>query len=304
MGHVAHDGAERAMVVGGTAWAFSDPEAAGRFDSLFVDEAGQVSLANLVGIAPSATNIVLLGDQMQLSQPTQGSHPGQSGLSALDYLLEGQTTVRPEQGIFLAKTWRLHPTLCSFISGAFYEDRLTPEACTGKRVIRAPHKAADAAEAGLRFVPTPHEDNVQCSEEEAEAIEGVVADLLRRDLVLEDGRTRRMTPDDILVVAPYNLQVRLLRKRLPKLRIASVDKFQGQQAAAVVLSMCASDGETSPRGLAFLFSPNRLNVAMSRAQCLAVVVGSPELATTRPRSVRDMRLVNLFARIALESSPR
>jgi predicted RecB family nuclease len=298
--NVELDGPERAQLVGGTAWKFVDEVAVGQFDYLFVDEAGQVSLANLVGMAPCAKNIVLLGDQMQLSQPTQAAHPGQSGMSSLDYLMDvGQTTIRPEQGIFLAKTWRLHPKLCSFISGAFYEDRLAAEVCTEKRVVRA--SAPGMAEAGLRFVSVPHEENVQCSEEEADAIEKVAKELLARELVLEDGTTRPLTANDILVVAPYNLQVRLLRKRLGALKIASVDKFQGQQAAVVILSMCASSGDGSPRGLDFLFSPNRLNVAISRAQCLAIVVGSPALAESRVTSVKQMKLVNLYCRILTAS---
>ena len=298
------DGEDGAQLVGGTAWKLVDEIAVVQFDHLFVDEAGQVSLANLVGMAPCAKNLVLLGDQMQLSQPTQAAHPGQSGMSSLDYLLDpGQTTIRPEQGIFLAKTWRLHPKLCSFISGAFYEDRLTPEVCTEKRVVRA--STPGMAEAGLRFESVPHEENVQCSEVEADAIEKVVAELLARELVLEDGTRRPLTASDILVVAPYNLQVRLLRKRLAaSLKIASVDKFQGQQAAVVILSMCASSGEGSPRGLEFLFSPNRLNVAISRAQCLAVVVGSPALAESRVTSVAQMKLVNLYCRILMESERR
>ena len=301
MANLELEGSASPQLVGATAWQLADELAVARFDHLFVDEAGQVSLANLVGMAPCADNLVLLGDQMQLSQPTQAAHPGDSGASALDYLLAGQTTIRPEQGIFLAKTWRLHPSLCDFISGAFYDDRLTPEACTGKRVVRAPEHGLGVGETGLRFVSVVHEENTRCSDEEAAAIEGVVTELLSRKLVLEDGSTRPLTANDILVVAPYNLQVNLLRRRLPGLRIASVDKFQGQQAAVVILSMCASSGEGSPRGLDFLFSPNRLNVAISRAQSLAVVVGSPALASARVASVRQMKLVNLYCRIMIEA---
>ena len=316
--HAAHAGAMRdvalghdartrsAQLVGGTAWALADEAAVGAFDHLFVDEAGQVSLANLVGMAPCARNLVLLGDQMQLSQPTQAAHPGESGMSALEYLLDpGQTTIRPEQGIFLAKTWRLHPRLCNFISGAFYDDRLVPERCTESRVVRESLPGSNEVEAGLRFASTPHEDNVQQSEEEADAIAGIVKELLARQLVLEDGTTRPLTTNDILIVAPYNLQVRLLRKRLAAhpLRIASVDKFQGQQAPVVILSMCASRAEGAARGLDFLFSPNRLNVAISRAQSLAIVVGSPALAASRVTSVPQMKLVNLYCRIVEEARP-
>lgn len=287
-----------ADVIGGTAWTFSPAAAVRTLDYLFVDEAGQVSLANLVGVAPAANNIVLLGDQMQLSQPTQGTHPHGSGQSVLDYLLQGRATVAENEGVFLARTWRLHPDICSFISGAFYEDRLDSEACAAQRRVRASAAHPDAPETGIVFVPVSHEDNCQSCEEEADVIEALIGDLLERDLVQSDGTERRITRDDILIVAPYNLQVRLLKRRLPSMQVGTVDKFQGQQAAVVILSMCASEGQSSARGIDFLFSPNRLNVALSRAQCLAFVVGSPALAQTRAASVSKMKLVNLFCRLA------
>ena len=279
MKHVVFSGKEAANLVGGTAWAFSDPTAVGQFDYLFVDEAGQVSLANLVAMSPAARNIVLLGDQMQLAQPTQGSHPGESGMSALDYLMGGAATIPDSMGIFLATTWRMHPDLCRFISGAVYDDRLHAEPVTAKRLVRA--SAAGMKEAGLRFVPVAHEGNVQSSDEEVTTIVALVSELCGRRLQRDDGKTRAVTPDDILIVAPYNMQVLRLRAALPGVRVASVDKFQGQEAPMVIVSMCASSGEASPRGIEFLFSANRLNVAISRAQSLALVVASERLARTR-----------------------
>jgi superfamily I DNA and/or RNA helicase len=126
----------------------------------------------------------------------------------------------------------------------------------------------------------------------------IVKELLQRDVVDRRGVERRMTLDDILIVAPFNLQVRCLRERLgASARIGSVDKFQGQEAPVVIVSLCASTLDEAPRGAAFLLSPNRLNVAVSRAEALAIVVGCPELLETRCRSVEEMRLVNLLCHL-------
>ena len=297
---VGFAGADAPQIVGGTAWAFSDPAAAGQFDYLFVDEAGQVSLANLVGMSPCAKNLVLLGDQMQLGQPIQGSHPGESGQSALEYLLQDRPTIPPHLGVFLETTWRLHPDLCSFISGAVYENRLRAEPVTSTRALRIGDRAARrvARESGIVFVPVPHHGNAQASGEEVAEVEAIIDELRGRQLTGDEtDRPRTLGLDDVLVVAPYNMQVRALRAALARGRVGSVDKFQGQEAPVVIVSMCASSGESSPRGIEFLFDPNRLNVALSRAQSLAIVVGSPALARTRVTSVEQMKLVNLFCRV-------
>jgi predicted RecB family nuclease len=285
-------------LIGGTAWAFSCPEAEATLDYLFVDEAGQVSVANLVGIAPSTRNIVLIGDQMQLSQPIKGSHPGESGTSALEYLLQGRATIADDFGIFLSETWRLHPGICSFISGAVYEDRLKPKALTAHRTILfdpGPRRFIHQ-NAGVLFVPVQHEGNSYESEEEAAVIVDIVEELSAQSLTDVDQSIRRLGPDDILVVTPYNLQVGKLIDCLPGVRIGTVDKFQGQQAPVVIYSMCASSGDASPRGIEFLFSKNRLNVAISRAQTLAIVVGNPALARTRCSTLEQIQLVNVFCR--------
>jgi uncharacterized protein len=288
-------------LVGGTAWCFSNEAMRDQLDYLFVDEAGQVSIANLVAMSRSARNLVLVGDQMQLAQPLQGSHPGQSGLSLLEYLLEDHPTVPPDRGVFLDRTWRLHPEICEFISGAVYEGRLQPGPDNVNRVVRVPAAGTRYAtrEAGLIYLPVPHEGNRQASDEEAQVIRDLVHELLGREFTDRSGTgAGRLTPDDLLVVAPYNMQVRKLRRVLgPGTRIGSVDLFQGQQAPVVIVSMCASDGTSLARGIEFLFSRNRLNVAVSRAQSLAFVVGSPELARTVCGTVEQMRLVNLYCRI-------
>jgi predicted RecB family nuclease len=298
------EGADSPQVVGGTAWAFSAPHAVGQFDYLFIDEAGQVSLANLVAMSPAAKNLVLLGDQMQLGQPIQGSHPGESGQSALEYLLQGSRTVPANLGIFLGTTWRLHPRICDFISGAAYEDKLHAHASTATRVIHLPRSAAGRLldrEAGILYVPVEHEGNAQASDEEVDTIAALLAELRECERVGDASeRPRKLANEDVLVVAPYNKQVRALQAKIAGVMSGSVDKFQGQEAAVVIVSMCASSGEGTPRGVEFLLNLNRLNVALSRAQSLAIVVGSPRLGRMRVRSVAQMKLVNLFCRIVRE----
>jgi len=286
-------------LIGGTAWCFSRPELAGRLDYLFVDEAGQVSLANLVGMSRAARNLVLIGDPRQLDQPTRGAHPGESGLSALEYALAGHATIPPELGLFLEQTHRLHPELCAFVSGAFYEDRLQPAPGNERRVLDGEPAA------GIAFLPVSHEGNRQGSDEEVAAIAALIGGLLGRRRRDRDGCDAGcLGPADVLVVAPYNLQVRKLRAALPEaVRVGTVDRFQGQEAPVVVISMCASEPHLSARGIEFLFHPNRLNVALSRAETLAVVVGEPRLGTALCRSLEEMRLVNRMCRL-LEGARR
>ncbi len=289
------------QVVGATAWGFSREGAVGEFDYLFVDEAGQVSVANLVGMAASTRNIVLIGDQMQLSQPIQGSHPGESGLSCLDYLLQKHQTIPADLGIFLGQTWRMHPTICEFVSSAIYEGRLHSLPETENRVVQVPSNGGQRIkdEAGIVFVPVEHEGNTQGSEEEVQAILEISGELLGRQLGGLDGKpVKPLTLDDILFVAPYNMQVRMLRDALGSdARIGTIDKFQGQEAPVVVISMCSSDAHSSLRGLEFVLNRNRLNVAISRAQSLVIVVANEKMARARCNTMEQMRLVNLFCRI-------
>ncbi len=289
------------VVVGGTAWAFARQDLDQCLDYLFIDEAGQVCLANAVAMGLAAKTIVLIGDQMQLSQPAQAVHPGKSGWSCLHYFLQGHATVPPDLGVLLPTTWRLHPEICRFISDTAYDGRLEPSPNTARRYITPPSGATVMTRGtGIILDEIDHEGNTQSSEEEADRIAAYVAEL-RRSMVTEDDGTQHSfdIEKNLLIVAPYNAQVRCLKERLadPKIRIASVDKFQGQQASVVILSMCASSLEETARGPAFLLNPNRLNVALSRAQCLAIVVASSKLVRTRPNSVEEMELFNLYCRL-------
>lgn len=288
------------ILLGGTAWLFARPEMRQNLDYLCVDEAGQVSAANLVAAGQCARNILLVGDQMQLPQPTQGSHPEDSGKSALEYLLAGQPTVAPEFGVFLSRTWRLHPEICTFISEAIYEGRLTPHPSTAQQGLILGHGRRNYVRraSGIVWIPVEHEHNAQASDEEVQVADAIVHELLGLRWRDRDGRERDLQLRDILVVAPYNLQVRRLQRRLPDgARIGSVDRFQGLEAPVVLVSMCASNLEEAPRGVEFLLNRNRINVAVSRAQGLAIVVGSPALLSGRCTSLSQMELVNLFCRL-------
>ena len=315
------------LLVGGTAWAFASEALKGELDVLFVDEAGQLPLAQLAGAARAAKSIVLLGDQMQLPAPSEGHHPGESGASCLEYLLRGAECVPPSMGVFLPTTFRMHPALCTLVSDLSYRGLLMPHPCTVQRAIELPSGRPApllTRGVGVTFVPVRHDGNAQSSSEEVHAIRHLCDELLSGDAMFVDGATRRpMTPEDILVVAPYNLQVRALEAALPSgVRAGTVDRFQGQEAPVVVLSLCHSDfqptaaaadaaavneggtaasaGGGSERGLSFVLNPNRLNVALSRAQCLAVVVGSPRLADTSPKTLQQQRELNVLCRIMEE----
>ncbi len=282
------------QLVAGTAWLFADAKLDQRLDYLFVDEAGQVALANLVAMGTAAKNIVLLGDQMQLGQPTQGVHPGRSGESSLEYLLNGQATIPPERGIFLATTWRMHPDVCQFISDAVYDSRLVPEANNAKQKLVLNAQALPVLKpTGIRYLPADHDGCSQRSEEEAEQVLELVNNLLRQRYRDKSDIERPVSLNDILVVAPYNMQVNLLKKVLPEgARVGTVDKFQGQEAEVVIVSMATSSGDYLPKYIEFLYSKNRLNVAISRAKCLAIFIANPALMSIRCSTPEEMALVN------------
>jgi hypothetical protein len=286
--------ARKSQLIAGTAWLFADPTLEATVDYLFVDEAGQVSLANLAAMGTAARNVLLLGDQMQLGQPIQGVHPGRSGESALEYLLDGQATVAEDRGIFLGTTWRMHEDVCRFISDAVYDGRLMPDAANQRqRLVLDASAHPKLKPTGIRFLPVRHDGCKQRSDAEAAVVKDLVDSLLQQGYIDKKGKRRPMTLENVLVVAPYNVQVNLLKTLLPAgARVGTIDKFQGQEAEAVIVSMTTSSGEYLPRNIEFLYDKNRLNVAVSRAKCLAVVVASPELLHIRCNSPEQMELVN------------
>lgn len=270
------------------------------FDLLVIDEAGQVSLSNLLYMSRVARNILLVGDQQQLSQPNRAAHPGESGLSCIDYVMADAPVVPPDRGVFLATSWRMPPALTQVVSDLFYAGELqAASANTANRVEWTGQPQ------GLVFEAVSHHGNSTACEEEVERIAVLVeqlhgqpyqrAKLVHGELELVSGV---LTSKDILITAPYNMQVNRLQKRLGhKARISTVDKFQGQEAPVAIHSLTASDGESAPRGLDFLLDPNRINVAISRAQCLSIVVGSPELATGISTSIANIQRLSLFCRL-------
>ena len=282
-------------VAGGTAWLWSRPEAFECVDVLFVDEAAQMSLANVLAVAQAARTVVLLGDPQQLDQPMQGAHPEGSDVSALHHLLDGAKTITPDQGLFLDQTWRMHPDICAFTSEMFYEDRLHPRDNLDRQTIRAGGRLTGS---GLRFVSVPHVGNQNASREEAVVIAELIAELLATGAQFtdEEGDVRPLTAADIMVITPYNAQVAELRDRLPDAHIGTVDKFQGQEAPVVFYSMATSSEAEAPRGMEFLYSLNRLNVATSRAKALCILVASPSLVGAECRTPRQMQLVNALCR--------
>jgi uncharacterized protein len=285
----------------GTAWLFTDPMFDGLLDFLFIDEAGQVALANVIAMSLAAKNIVLVGDQMQLAQPVQGIHPEESGTSVLEYLLRDAATIPPERGIFLAETWRMAPDVCAFVSETFYDGRLAAHSDTALRRLAPPATGNALLSGGIVFVEAVHHQCGQKSREEAEIVQALYQQML--STVFHDGKHDWvLTPQDILIVSPYNMQVNLLQSLLPEAKVGTVDKFQGQEAPVVIFSMTTSSAKDLSRNMEFLFSRNRLNVAISRAQCLAVVVASPLLSEFPCRTMAQMRLVNTFCRLYEEAA--
>lgn len=284
-------------VIGTTAWGFCRQDMVDALDVLIVDEAGQVSVANLAGMSQSACNLVLMGDQRQLGQPTQGTHPADSGLSVLDYRLGEAPAIDPEHGVFLGTTYRMHPAVNALVSRHVYAGQLETAAATRQRtlVTTGSNDALDC-EAGVVYLPAHHEGNAQYSEEEVALVVDAVESLKGRRLKCADGSEKRIELSDMLFVAPYNAQVARLQSALgDEARVGSVDRFQGQEAPIVFLSLCSSDASASPRGLSFLFDRNRLNVAVSRAETLCVIVAHPRLAVTPVATLADLKRVNFVA---------
>lgn len=284
-------------VAGGTAWMWAREEFAGAVDVLFVDEAGQMSLANVVAVSAAAPSIVLLGDTQQLEQPIQGSHPDGTDVSALQHILGEHQTIPAERGIFLPETRRLHPDICAFTSEVFYEGRLRAHEGLERQRLA---EAAPFDGAGLWVVPVTHDGNQTSSAEEGEAVARII-DLLLADRarwIDASGVARSMSASDVLVVAPYNAHVALLEERLSGrgVRVGTVDRFQGQEAPVVIYSMATSTPEDAPRGMEFLYSGSRLNVATSRARCAAILVASPRLFEPECRTPLQMKLANALCR--------
>jgi uncharacterized protein len=288
-------------LVAGTTWLFSGKEMKDApVDVLIVDEAGQLALADTLAASRSAHNLILLGDPLQLSQVSQASHPGGGGRSVLEHVLGDDVTIPSDRGVFLGETWRMHPDICRFISEQIYEGRL----------VSHPSCAIQNTEfgTGLRWLEAEHAGRCTESVEEAEIVTEEILRLIGAAWVDQQGDESRLTADDFMVVAPYNDQVDLLRthldadRRTRGVRVGTVDKFQGREAPVVFFTMTTSSAEDIPRGPDFLFSRNRLNVAISRARCLAYLVCTEELLNSRARDVDEMRLISTLCSFVEYSS--
>jgi uncharacterized protein len=283
------------QVAAGTPFMWSRREFAAAVDVMFVDEAGQLSLIDTLALSHAAGSLVLLGDPQQLSQPQQGTHPEGTEVSALEHLLQEHKTIQQAQGVFLSETWRMHPAVCGYISELFYEGRLESRPQNARQSING---ANPFPSAGLVYAPVVHAGNRNASPEEVTEVQQIIRKLVngKTEWVDNKGKRKKITTDDILVIAPYNAQVGALAEALHGVRVGTVDKFQGQEAPVVIFSMATSSPEEAPRGMEFLYSLNRLNVAVSRAKALCILVASEKLFEPDCKSPHQMRLANALCR--------
>jgi predicted RecB family nuclease len=286
-------------IVAGTAWMWARQEFASSVDALFVDEAGQMSLANVLAVAGAGRNLVLLGDPQQLAQPSQATHPPGAGVSALEHILGTHATIPNDAGLFLDQTHRMHPRLRSYTSAVFYDGRLEGVEGLERQGLCADQLAHPTS--GLRVVEVAHEGNTNASSEEAAEVVVLMRDLLACHWTDKGGVAHPMTAQEVLVVTPYNAQIReiascLIRAGFTGTRVGTVDKFQGREAPVVIYSMATSSATDAPRGLEFLFNRHRLNVATSRARALSIIIASPDLVRVFCGTPRQMQLVNALCR--------
>jgi predicted RecB family nuclease len=289
-------------VISGTPWLHASQAMRNHpVDVLVIDEAGQIGLADAIAASISTTNVILLGDPQQLAQVSQASHPGGAAASAIEHLLDGVHTIRSDRGVFLNTTWRMHSDVNNFISDVMYDGRLGVHPSCDLQTTRAG--------TGLRWLRVVHDGCDTKSEVEAAKIADYLRTMLDTPWTDQHGETKLLRPADFIVVAPYNDQVRAIRqalstnKRTAKVEVGTVDRFQGREAAVVLFSMATSSAEFMPRNTDFLFSQNRLNVAISRARCLAVLVCTDKLLATRAKTVDEMRMIGALCSFVERATP-
>ncbi|CAM4414160.1 TM0106 family RecB-like putative nuclease [Zobellia nedashkovskayae] len=281
-------------VIAGTSFMWSKPPYQNSVDYLIVDEAGQLSLIDTLAVAHSCSNLVLLGDPQQLKQPQQGVHPDGTEVSALENVLLGEKTISDEQGVFLAETWRMHSSINTFVSELFYESKLKSKKHLDVQQIMGSRYAG----AGMYLEEVEHDGNTNSSSEEVEKLIEIVAHLTsgKVSYINEKEEEATLTSREIKIITPYNAQVQAIKKSLPDLEVGTVDKFQGQEAPVVIYSVATSSLEEAPRGMEFLFSPNRFNVAVSRARTCIIMVANPSIFEAECKSPHQIKLANAFCR--------
>jgi superfamily I DNA and/or RNA helicase len=270
-------------VLGGTVWDLTNTKRIdrGQLDLLVIDEAGQFSLANTIAASVSAERLLLLGDPQQLPQVSQGTHPSPVDASALGHIIGDEHVLPADRGVFLAQSRRMHPAVTAPVSRLAYDGALHAHSTAGERRL-------EGVAPGLRAVPVVHVGNATASAEEASRVVEIVQGLLGAAWSSgPDAAPRPLTEHDVIVVTPYNAQAELVSTHLEaagirQVRVGTVDRFQGQEAAVAIVSLAASSAAEVPRGLSFLLSRNRLNVAISRAQWAAFLVYSPGLTDSLP----------------------
>lgn len=288
-------------VAAGTSFMWAQERFAGALDYMFVDEAGQLSLIDTLALSHAAKNLVLIGDPQQLKQPQKGSHPEGTEVSALEHILQEKKTIPEEQGIFLGTTWRMHPAINDYVSELFYDGRLHPKPETADQRLEG-STLYDIP--GLYFHPVEHSGNQGSSEEEVQKVSELVTTLLDSAVQWRCYNYEKQQPaitplqqQHIKIISPYNAQVDKLRRALPGIEIGTVDKFQGQEAPVIILSMATSTPEDAPRGMEFLYSLNRLNVAVSRAKAVFILVANPLLFQPSCHSPHQIQLANALCRL-------
>jgi uncharacterized protein len=286
--------APKMNVIAGTTFMWADSDLIQSVDYLFVDEAGQLSLVDTLACSFATKNLVLLGDPQQLKQPQQGVHPEGTEVSALEHVLGDRKTIDAEKGVFLGITHRMHPTLCEFVSDMFYESRLNPDLSNSKQKISGNTSFRGA---GLFYQPVNHEGNMNYSFEEVDIVEKIFKELTKGDVFFTDKKGRKfpLQKEDVMIISPYNAQVYEIQSRLDLQQgVGTVDKFQGRQAPVVIYSMATSTAEDAPRGMDFLYSPNRFNVAVSRAQAVFIMVAAPAVFEPECKSPEQIKMANPF----------
>ena len=286
-------------VVGGTTWLWADPKLSDSVDVLVVDEASQLPLADVLAVSGAAETLVLLGDPQQLSMPSQGSHPPEAKVSALEHVLNGEPVMPPDMGLFMSRTRRMHPELCAFTSEVFYRGQL--RGIDGLQQISLLGEQEPTG-TGFRVLDVGGAGFTIASPDEATAVAEMAAALMGRTWRDKEDHDGVIGPSEVLVVTPYNAQIREIRRALilrglDGVRVGTVDKFQGKEAPVVIYSTASSSAEEAPRGMEFLYDLHRLNVATSRAMALVILVTSPDLVRVFCKTPHQMHLANALCRL-------
>jgi len=296
------------QIVAGTSFLFARSEMRNSVDVLFVDEAGQLSLADTLAVSLATKDLVLVGDPQQLKQPTKAAHPGESGLSALEYINHGRDVVPEGYGILLSTTKRMHPSITAFVSEQVYEGKLHSAPGLERQAVSGTDWLSGS---GLRWWPVEHSGRTTVAPEEASSVVETFYSMLGRDFTNKDGLKSTIAPEDVFLIAPYNMQRTEILRRLAghadakkhgvtedlmRNRVGTVDKAQGDEAPVVLMSFTSSSAEDISHGMAFLYSKNRFNVAVSRARALVVVFASPQLLDVNCKTIEQVRLANMLCR--------